>query len=153
MSGRRPAWLLSLAAFAVGVAAVSTSSVPTAKAQPKPAPAVPAPQAPTLTTPANLGVKRGSTAELTLTGTNLADPVAVLLSGPGKATIVEDKKPDAAKVRVKVEVPADAPIGLYSLRLATKHGVSNLRPFVIDELPEINETDANRTKDAAQPVA
>jgi hypothetical protein len=153
MSGRRPAWLLSLAAFAAGVAVISSGSVPTAKAQPKPAPVVPAPQAPTLTTPANLGVKRGSAAELTLTGTNLADPVAVLLSGPGKATIVEDKKPDAAKVKVKVEVPADAPIGLYSLRLATKHGVSNLRPFVIDELTEVTETDANRTKDAAQAVA
>jgi hypothetical protein len=153
MSGRRSAWLLSFAGFALGVAALATGSTSYVKAQPKPAPVVPSPQAPTLTTPANLGLKRGSTADLTLTGTNLADPVAVLLSGPGKATIVPDKKPDAAKVKVKVEVPADAPIGLYTLRLATKQGVSNLRPFIVDELPEVAETDANRAKDAAQAVA
>src|SRR5262249_12432426 len=59
---------------------------------------------------------------------------------------------DAAKLRVKVEVPADAPIGLYTLRVATKNGVSNLRPFVIDELPEVPEADNNRSKDAAQAV-
>jgi hypothetical protein len=150
---RRPAWLVSFVGFGLGLAAVLSGGVPEVAGQPK-APAVPpSPQAPTLTSPANLGAKRGTTAELTLTGTNLADPTAVLLSGPGKASLVEPEKPDPAKLRVKVEVPADTPIGLYTIRVATKNGVSNLRPFVVDELPEVAEANNNRSKETAQPVS
>jgi hypothetical protein len=54
---------------------------------------------------------------------------------------------------VKIELPADCPIGMHTLRVATKHGVSNFRPFVVDELPVIPESDGNRTKDTAQAVA
>ncbi|MBY0514300.1 MAG: hypothetical protein K2P78_10360 [Gemmataceae bacterium] len=152
---RRLSCLVTFAAFAAGLAATGTLHVGSAQAQPKPLVVPPAPQAPTLTSPANLGAKRGGSVEVVLTGTNLADPTAILLNGPGTATIPTDNKngTDAAKLRVKVDVPADAPIGLYTLRVATKHGVSNLRPFVVDELPEVAETDANRTKDAAQVVA
>ncbi len=151
---RRPAWALSLVAFAAGLLAILASAdLPTAVGQQKALVVPPTPQAPTLTTPANLGAKPGASAELVLTGTNLADPVAVLLSCPGKATIIEEKKPDAARVKVKVELPEDAPTGLYTIRVATKEGVSNLRPFVVDELPSVAESDGNRSKDTAQPVA
>jgi hypothetical protein len=152
---RRPAWLLSLAGFGLGLLVVVSGDAPDAVGQqPKALVVPPAPQAPTLTTPANLGGKRGTTAELTLTGTNLAGPTAVLVSCNAKVSFVEDKKGDPAKqVKVKVEIPADTPIGLYTVRVATKNGVSNLRPFVVDELPEVPETDGNRTKDTAQPVA
>ncbi len=149
---RRPAWLVAAVGFSVALWFMSSVSLPTATGQPKPLVVPPAPQAPTLTSPANLGVKRGSTTELVLTGSNLAEPTAVLASGPGKITLVPEAKPDAAKVRIKVDVPADAPIGLYTLRVATKNGMSNLRPFTIDELPEIAEVDSNRTKEAARTV-
>src|SRR5262249_52907289 len=46
----------------------------------------------------------------------------------------------------------DAPIGFHALRLATKHGISNLRLFCIDDLPQIMESDANHSKATAQPV-
>ena len=123
---------------------VASLDNPAVRAQPPKAPAItPAPQAPTLTTPANLGAKAGESVELTLTGTNLTDPVGVVLSCPGKVTIPTDNKngTDAAKLRVKVEVPADCPIGLYTIRVATKNGVSNIRPFVVDELPVVAEVD------------
>src|SRR5262245_22291207 len=102
---RRPAWLISFLGFAAGLLVVVSGSLPTAVGQPKP-PVVPVPpQAPNLTSPANLGAKPGDAVELTLTGTNLADPTAVLLSCPGKVTIPTDDKngTDAAKLRVKVE--------------------------------------------------
>jgi hypothetical protein len=152
---RRPAWSIVCAAFLVGFVLASSSTLPTARAQPK-APAVtPAPQAPTLTTPATLGARTGETLELTLTGTNLADPVSIMLSAPGKATIPTDNKngTDPAKLRVKVEVPSDCPIGLHTIRVATKQGVSNFRPFVVDDAPVVASTGKNRTRETAQPIS
>src|SRR4029077_4188655 len=86
---------------------------------------------------------------------NLADPVSVLLSCPGKVTIPTDNKngTEAGKLRVKVELPADCPIGFHTIRVATKQGVSNFRPFLVDELPVVSEVETNRTKDAAQVVS
>ena len=138
--------LVPLACFAVGLAVILSGSVPTVNGQPKPLVVPVAPQSPTLTSPANLGAKPGGTVELVLTGTNLTDPASVLLSCAATGTVVEDKKPDAAKVKVKIDVPATTPIGLYTIRVSTKHGVSNLRPFVVDDLPEIGELETNRTK-------
>ncbi len=150
---RRPAWALAGFAFGLGLIVV-VGGTPTVTGQPKPLVVPPAPQAPGLTSPANTGAKPGETVELVLPGTNLADPTGVLVSCPGAtAEVVADAKADATKAKVKVAVPADAPVGLYGMRLATKQGVSNLRPFVVDDLIAVAETDANRTKDAAQPVS
>ena len=153
---RRPAWLLSLFGFGLGVLAIlSTGGIPTATGQPKPLVVPPAPQAPTLTTPVTLGTKPGASLELVLSGTNLNDPTAVILSCPGKIAIVpeaKDAKPDPAKVKVKIDLAADAPLGLHTIRVATKQGVSNFRPFLVDDLPAVEEIATNRTKDTAQEV-
>jgi hypothetical protein len=156
MSRRRRSTSFAVAGFVASLVLVASLDNPGLRAQQPKAPAItPAPQAPTLTTPANLGVKAGETVELALTGTNLTDPIGVVLSCPGTATIPTDNKngTDAAKLRVKVEVPADCPIGMHTLRVATKAGVSNSRPFVVDELPVVAEVDSNRTKEGAQLIA
>ena len=150
-----PRFIPCVFAFVAGLLAIVSGDIPDAAAQQPKAPAVtPSPQAPTLNTPANLGAKAGETLELTLTGTNLAEPVAVLLGCTGTVSIPTDNKngTDATKVRVKVELPADCPIGLHTIRVATKQGVSNFRPFVVDELPVVAEIDTNRAKDTPQPV-
>ncbi len=154
MSSRRPAWVIAFVGFAGGFAVMLSTGERVAVAQPKAPVIVAAPQAPTLTTPANLGAKPGDEVELTLTGTNLTEPTGVLLSCPGKATIPTDNKngTEAGKLRVKVAVDAKCATGLYTLRVATKSGVSNARPFVVDTLPAVASTGANRTKDAAQAV-
>ena len=148
-------WLIAFAGFAAGLAviAVPPATAPAA-AQPPKAPVItPAPQAPTLTTPANLGAKPGERVELTLTGTNLADPTGVLLSCPG-----EGHHPDRQQERHRRREAAGegrtcrptAPIGLHTIRVATKHGVSNVRPFVVDELAaRRGGRTTNRTKDTA----
>jgi hypothetical protein len=139
--------------LAVGVVAVCQKPA-MVTAQPKAAPVAVLPQSPTLNVAFPLGAQRGQAIELNLTGTNLAEPTALWTSFPAKVTIPTDMNngKDAAKLKVKLEIPADAPIGFHSIRLATKHGISNARMFCIDELPQIDETADNHTLQKAQPV-
>jgi hypothetical protein len=60
---------------------------------------------------------------------------------------------DPAKLRIRLEVPADAPIGWHTLRVATGRGVSNFRPFCVDDLPQVLKAGGNTTPAAAQKVA
>lgn len=108
-------------------------------------------QPPTLPSPANLGAKPGAAGELTLTGTGLRDISAVWLSVPATVTIPMGQT-DPTKLRLRVELPADAAVGTHLVRVATAAGVSNPRPFAVDDLPEVAETDANRTPDKPQLV-
>jgi hypothetical protein len=137
----------------IGVTALSHS--PDGRGQKPPPPTPPNPQAPVLNAAAPLGMQRGTSLEITLTGTNLAGPTGILTSFPTKVTIPTDNKNgmDNAKLRIKLEVPADAPIGYHTIRLATTRGMSNLRLFCIDDLPQIVEDDKNRGKGTAQAVA
>ena len=77
-----------------------------------------------------------------------------MLSCPAKVTIQTDNKngTEAGKLRGKVAVDSKCPSGLYTVRVATKHGVSNARPFVIDSLALVASTASNRSKDTAQEV-
>jgi len=153
---RRPAWVIALFGFGFGLGAVLLAGTSReAVAQPKAPAIVPAPQAPTINTPASLGARAGEETELTLTGTNLTDPVSVLLTCPAKVTIPTDNKngTEPGKLRVKVAVDPKCPNGLYTVRIATKNGISNPRPFVVDSLPFAASAATNRTKDTAQAVA
>ncbi|MCI0380167.1 MAG: PPC domain-containing protein, partial [Gemmataceae bacterium] len=116
-------------------------------AQKPPPPTPPSAQAPVLAMPMPLGVQRGATLELALTGTNLAGPTGFWTAFPAKSTIpTEDKNgQDNAKLKVRLEVPGDAPIGAHVVRLATTRGISNLRLFCIDDLPQVVENDKNRS--------
>jgi hypothetical protein len=152
---RRPAWLIAFSGFVFGLGVVLLSSTESeVAAQPKAPVIVAAPQAPTLNTPASLGASPGADIEIVLTGTNLAEPTSVLLSCPAKVSIPTDNKngTEAGKLRVKVAIDSKCPSGLYTVRVATKHGISNARPFVIDALPLVASTAMNRGKDTAQEV-
>jgi hypothetical protein len=134
-----------LAAFAValGLAAVSTAQ------QPAPIP----PLYPTLNMPFPMGVQRGTTLELNLTGTNLAEPTTVWTSIPGaKVTIPTENNngKDNGKLKVVLEVPKEAPLGFHALRVATTRGPSNLRLFCVDDLPQLVADGKNHSKSAAQ---
>jgi len=109
------------------------------------------PTYPTLTTLANLGGKPGGSVETILTGTNLKDATGVWTSFGGTVTI-DPKQSDAAKLKVSIAIPAEAKLGWHSIRVATKSGISNLRPFILDDLPEVAEKD-NNTKAKPQQVA
>ncbi|HLW68905.1 MAG TPA: hypothetical protein VKS79_26575 [Gemmataceae bacterium] len=111
----------------------------------------PDPQAPTISLPNPLGASPGTTVEVTLTGTNLNDPVSLVTDFPAKVgfPIDANNTKDAAKLRAKIEVPPNTPVGSYSLRLVTKQGVSNFRPFCIDDLPTAPSGTGNRSKSTA----
>src|SRR5215510_3210857 len=120
--------------------------------QPKPPP--PNPNAPNLNMPGPMGMQRGTALDLLLTGGNLANPTGFWTSAPAKVAIPTTDKngTDAGKLTVRLEVPADAPLGLYACRLANKSGVSNLRLFCIDDLPTVVEVAPNRNKATPQAV-
>src|SRR5437899_3994869 len=119
-----------------------------------PPPVKPNPQAPTLNMAGPLGMQRGTTLDLTLTGTNLAEPTVLWTGFPAKVTIPTDNKngTDQTKLLVRLEAPKDARIGFHTIRLATTRGLSNLRIFCVDDLPQVMEVDTNHSIATAQTV-
>ena len=105
---------------------------------------------PTLTTLANFGASGGTT-EVTFTGTNLADATAILCDAPGVTFTIGAK--EAAKLTAKVTVPPTAPVGVFAVRVATVEGVSNARPFCLDQLPPVPKKPDISKKESAQLLA
>lgn len=126
----------------------------TVAAQKPPPPPKVNPKAPVLTATNFLGAQVGKSIELTLTGKNLANPTGVWTSFPATVTIPTDKKngKSATSLRVKLDIPANAPGGFHSLRLATTQGMSNARLFCLDTLPIVREQGALHSIDKAQAV-
>src|SRR5262245_7229000 len=117
--------------------------------------APPAPQAPTLNIVMPLGIQRGTSLDLNLTGANLAEPVAFWTTIPGAKVVIptdNNNGKEPAKLLVKIEVPKDAPLGVHAVRLATSRGLSNLRLFCVDDLPQVVADGKNKTAEAAQVV-
>src|SRR4051812_34653564 len=82
-------------------------------------------QAPTINPLAPMGVQPGQAIDIVVTGTNLAGATGAAISVPAKITIpTEDKNgQDAAKCKVRVEIPKDTPLGWYAFRFATLKGI------------------------------
>ncbi len=74
--------------------------------------------------------------ELTIEGENVHEAVELIASFPVKVTF-QQPTTDPFKVKAKLEVPEDAPLGWHTVRLHTKRGTSNLKLFCIDELPQV----------------
>jgi hypothetical protein len=113
------------------------------------------PQAPVLNPAVPLGMQRGTTLDLTLTGNNLAEPIGLWTSFPAKVTIPTEGNngKENNKLLIRLEVPKDAPLGFQAIRLATRRGMSNLRLFCIDDLPQVIEGTTNHTPSTAQVVS
>src|SRR4029453_3752562 len=113
--------------------------------------------APTLDPVVPLGGQRGTSVDLTISGTNLSDPLAVWTSwaaAPVRVTLPAGGAPrkDSTVLPVKVELSSEVPLGWPRLRLATAHGLTNARPFCIDVLPQVVESNDNHSSATAQPV-
>jgi hypothetical protein len=81
-------------------------------------------------------LQRGKSSRLTAVGTDLTRPVGLwctLPSGKIDAKPERENKPNRATFDVRVA--ADAPVGLFGLRVATADGLSNVHLFLIDDLP------------------
>jgi hypothetical protein len=115
-------------------------------------PQPPPPTGPNMTAVTPCVLQPGSTTELTLSGSNLTDPVSVWASFAAKITIPTDKDngKDGKTLRVLIEVPKDTPLGYQALRVATARGVTNLRIICIDELPIVHEAESNQNRSTPQ---
>jgi hypothetical protein len=119
------------------------------------------------------GLKRGSTALLTVDGRNIADTRWVLFDAPGlTAKVLEVKDvPEEAKVvrpgvdlgaavpegtkqqaKLELTVAPDVEVGLHWFRLQTPLGTSNKAVFDVDFLPQISEVEPNDTVEQSQRV-
>ena len=79
---------------------------------------------------------RGKTTRLVAIGSRLANALDVwstLPAGKLKAKVVAGAKADSAAFDVRVA--ADAPVGVFGLRVATADGLSNVHLCLIDDLP------------------
>jgi dienelactone hydrolase len=143
------------ALIVAGVFALLCHEMTNSWAQKPPPPGPGNPQAPTLAMPMPMGMQRGTSMVLQFTGSNLAGPTGVLSGFPAKITIPTENNngQDNATLKVRFDVSADAPVGVYPLRLATTRGISGVRLFCIDELPQVTAIDGNHQFDTAQRVA
>jgi hypothetical protein len=66
---------------------------------------------------------------------------------------VKDNGKNAAEVSYRLTVPADVPVGIYGVRVATPGGVSPLRLIAVDDLPSVAQSPGNKTAAMAQTVA
>lgn len=95
----------------------------------------------------------GQTVDVKIRGGNLANPTQ-LWSTLGTAVPltpdVAGNGTNAAEVTYRVQLPADAPLGVQALRIATAQGISNLKLFVVDDLPSVAQARPNQTPAQAQ---
>ena len=109
-------------------------------------------QAPGLTYAVPSAVAPGQATDVTFTGTNLVGASGLWTSLPGTAALAPIDKNGTAKESVvyRLTIPADAPIGIGGVRVATGQGVSNLRLIMIDDLPTLTDNGKNKTIAEAQ---
>ena len=102
---------------------------------------------PSLTSISPLGAKPGAKIELTLRGTDLDAPTAILLNE--RAIPVSSPRANV----VTFALPADLKATLYDLRFVGRYGVSNPRVFEISPLDAVESSGVNTKADKAQKVA
>src|SRR6185437_1218663 len=102
-----------------------------------------------------VAVAPGQTVDVTLHGSNLADPTALWSNLPaaielGGGGAKNGKEPTSVTYRFKL--PAETAPGIYGVRLATAKGISNLRLIAVDDLPTVLEAGGNSTAKKTQEV-
>ena len=97
-------------------------------------------------------VRRGIVNRVQVIGSETNQAVGLWTSLP-KGTVQGRVATDSSPTRtiMEIELTADAPLGVYGLRLATRSGLGNVHLFVVDELP-IVVRDEKSPRDAVVPV-
>ena len=81
-------------------------------------------------------LQRGATNRIEVLGSDTADAVGLWSSLPANVFRARPVAVSGSKTATfEVELTAQAPLGLYGLRLATRSGLSNVHLFLVDELP------------------
>ena len=116
---------------------------------------------PTLTAVFPQGGQQGQDVEVTLKGTNLGTATAVWFSGSGITGEIKEKTgqaavlfngagvsgriPTDAQLVASLTIAPDAQLGIQQIRIVTPYGVSNARSFVVGNLREVMEAEAEES--------
>jgi hypothetical protein len=90
----------------------------------------------------------GATTEITFTNAPAGEPTGLWTSFPAEVEVL----PGGTGTRCRLKLPADAPVGIGALRLATAGGVGSLQLFMIDDLPSVAGSAKNHTPATAQGI-
>lgn len=106
---------------------------------------------PTISSITPLGGKPGSTVEFTFKGAELEGAKSILLSSlqGGKSLMVPITQVPAKKGVLSAPLPADAPAGLYDIRIVARYGISNPRVFQISPANIFESTGKNVKSETA----
>lgn len=106
---------------------------------------------------APLGVQRGVTTEVVVSGVDLVGNPRWVGSFAAQVGAVEPAptagKPGAGTAwKIRVTPDPDVPVGIYLVRVQTEGGLSNPIPFAVDQVPHRSEVEENGPFRLAQPV-
>ena len=99
-----------------------------------------------------VGVQRGQSVEVQISGARLGDARELLFYTPG-LTASNVTKVDDNNIKVTISAAADAKPQLHPFRVVTASGTSNLRLFGVSALPTLVETEPNSEFIKAQEIA
>jgi hypothetical protein len=95
----------------------------------------------------------GQSVDVKIRGANLAGPTQIWTSFPVEAVLpteIAGNGTNAAEIMYRMKVPADAPLGVHGIRVATAAGISNLKLFALDDLPSVVQAKPSNTVATAQ---
>lgn len=104
---------------------------------------------PRLLTMMPMGGQAGQSVEVTITGENIEDVTELSFSTPK----ITAKTVAGTVNKFTVSIAADAPVGVYDARVMSRLGVSSVRAFSVNNLPEVVRAKANNTLETAMPLA
>lgn len=102
------------------------------------------------------GAERGHTVEVKLRGDGLLMGMRLRSGVPGSASRLNpplDLMRPGSELPFLLTIPADAPVGLYPLRLISDDGMSNVMLFAISDLPESEENETTKPKELNNSLA
>ena len=108
-------------------------------------------QSPSLTHTSPGALLPGRGQELTVHGANLVGATN-LWTGFG-AKVLSATATNASATKFQVSVPADAPVGIHAVRVASVNGVSSPVLLMVDDLPSVADAGTNTSAASAQPLA
>lgn len=98
------------------------------------------------------GAQRGSVVELVLGGKTLRDAQGIVFDRAGMEA-TEVRTDDKGRVRARLAVAADAPLGPHAVRVRTRRGLSGPMIFHVGPLPVVDEVEPNGDGTAAQAIS
>ncbi len=98
-----------------------------------------------------VGVQRGGSVEVQISGARLGDARELLFYSPGLSAS-NITKVDANNIKATITAAPDAKTDLHAFRVITESGTSNMRLLSVSALPSIAETEPNSEFTQAQTI-